>query len=224
MTHTIVTPSLQGAPPAPPARPAARTRMLLDAPIFLTLLRLATPNVLNLLALAGMITFDALFLGRLGADALAGVSLAFPFVMLMQHATNSGMGGGVSSAIARALGAGRRERADALAHHAFVLALALAALFSASMFFGGAVPVSLDGRTRRDAVGGTRLFERRVRRRRIDLHVEPARQRGARYRQYELARRCPGRQRDRACSRLPGFDLRGGRCPRWVLPARAGGW
>jgi putative MATE family efflux protein len=111
--------------------------MLLDAPIFPTLLRLATPNVLNLLALAGMITFDALFLGRLGADALAGVSLAFPFVMLMQHATNSGMGGGVSSAIARALGAGRREQADALAHHAFVLALALAALFSASMLFGG---------------------------------------------------------------------------------------
>jgi putative MATE family efflux protein len=111
--------------------------MLLEAPIFSTLLRLSAPNVLNLLALAGMITFDALFLGRLGADALAGVSLAFPFVMLMMQSTNGGMGGGVSSAIARALGAGRRDRADALAHHAFVLALALAALFSAVMLLGG---------------------------------------------------------------------------------------
>src|SRR5207245_2221650 len=67
---------------------AARTRLLLEGPILSTLLRLSAPNVLNLLAIAGMITFDALFLGRLGPDALAGVSLAFPFVMLIQHAAN----------------------------------------------------------------------------------------------------------------------------------------
>ena len=62
---------------------AARTRLLLEGPVFSTLLRLSAPNVLNLLAIAGMITFDGLFLGRLGPDALAGVSLAFPFVMLI---------------------------------------------------------------------------------------------------------------------------------------------
>jgi putative MATE family efflux protein len=110
--------------------------MILEAPIFATLLRLSAPNVLNLLAITGMITFDALFLGRLGADALAGVSLAFPWVMLIQHAANGGVGGGVSSAIARALGAGRRDRADALVHHTFVLALALAALFTTTMLIG----------------------------------------------------------------------------------------
>jgi Na+-driven multidrug efflux pump len=103
--------------------------LLLEGPILSTLLRLSAPNVLNLLALAGMITFDALFLGRLGADALAGVSLAFPFVMLIQHSANGGMGGGVSSAIARALGARQRERADALVYHTFVLALALGARY-----------------------------------------------------------------------------------------------
>ena len=89
---------------APPARPvAARTRMILEAPVLPTVLRLAAPNVLNLLALAGMITFDGLFIGRLGADALAGVSLAFPWVMLVQHTAAGGMGGAVSSAVARAL-------------------------------------------------------------------------------------------------------------------------
>src|SRR5262245_37544606 len=79
-----------------PHRPAvaARTKLLLEGPILPTLLRLSTPNVLNLLAIAGMITFDGLFVGQLGADALAGVSLAFPFVMLMQHTAASGMGGG----------------------------------------------------------------------------------------------------------------------------------
>ena len=137
MTHvTTAIATSPASPPVAPARPAARTKLLLEAPILPTLLRLSAPNVLNLLALAGMITFDALFLGRLGADALAGVSLAFPFVMLMQHSANGGVGGGVSSAIARALGAGRRDRADALVHHTFVLALALAALFSATMLLG----------------------------------------------------------------------------------------
>ena len=115
---------------------AARTRLLLEGPVLSTLLRLSAPNVLNLLAIAGMITFDGLFLGRLGADALAGVSLAFPFVMLIQHAANGGVRGGVSSAIARALGAGRRDRADALVYHTFVLAIGLAALFSTSMLLG----------------------------------------------------------------------------------------
>jgi MATE family, multidrug efflux pump len=109
---------------------AARTKLLLEGPILATLLRLSAPNVLNLLAIAGMITFDGLFLGRLGADALAGVSLAFPFVMLMQHTAASGMGGGVSSAIARALGGGKRDVADALVFQTFVLALGLAATFS----------------------------------------------------------------------------------------------
>jgi putative MATE family efflux protein len=122
------------------ARPAAaRTRLLLEGPILPTLLRLSAPNILNLLAIAGMITFDGLFVGRLGPDALAGVSLAFPFVMLIQHTAASGMGGGVSSAIARALGAGKRDVADALTLHTFVLALGLAAAFSTVLLLGAPV-------------------------------------------------------------------------------------
>src|SRR5258707_11582979 len=85
---------------------AARTRLLLEGPVLSTLLRLSAPNVLNLLAIAGMITFDALFLGRLGADVLAGVSLAFRFLFLLLHAADRGVGGGGSSRGSRALGAG----------------------------------------------------------------------------------------------------------------------
>jgi putative MATE family efflux protein len=115
-------------------RPAdARTKMLLEAPIFQTLLRLSAPNVLNLGAIAGLITFDGLFLGRLGSNALAGVSLVFPFVMFVQHVAASGMGGAVSSAVARALGAGARERAHDLATHAFALAVGMAIVFSGAM-------------------------------------------------------------------------------------------
>ena len=117
-----------------PARPAAaRTKLLLEGPIFATLLRLAAPNILNLVAFLGVIIFDGFFLGRIGTDALAGASLAFPWIMLVLQTTNSGMGAGVSSAVARALGAGKRERADELVFHAFLLALALAAIFSTVM-------------------------------------------------------------------------------------------
>jgi putative MATE family efflux protein len=114
----------------------ARTKLLLEGPILPTLLRLAAPNILNLLAFAGMITFDGFFLGRISTDALAGASLAFPWVMLIMQTTNSGMGVGVSSAISRTLGSGRRDRANDLVFHAFLLALALAAIFSSAMLAG----------------------------------------------------------------------------------------
>src|SRR5580693_3391489 len=132
---SISLPSLALAKGVTPST-AARTKLLLEGPILSTLLRLAAPNVLTLLAFAGVITFDGFFLGRIGTNALAGASLAFPWVMLVLQTTNSGMGLGVSSAIARALGAGRRDRADALVFHAFLLALVIAAIFSTVLLLG----------------------------------------------------------------------------------------
>src|SRR5262245_16685712 len=93
---------------------ADRTRRLLEGPVAPTLLRLATPNVLVMVLQAAVSTLDGVFVGWLGAHALAGVSLVFPLVMLMQTMSAGGMGGGVASAIARALGGGRRAEADAL--------------------------------------------------------------------------------------------------------------
>ncbi len=88
-------------------RPQRRARgCCLEGPILPTLLRLAAPNVLTLRAFAGVITFDGFFLGRIGTNALAGASVAFPWVMMVLQTTNRGMGVRVSSAIARALGAG----------------------------------------------------------------------------------------------------------------------
>jgi putative MATE family efflux protein len=122
-----------------------RTRMLLQAPIIPALLRLSAPNVLNLLAITGLVTFDGLFIGRLGPDALAGISLVFPWVMLMQHGAASGMGGAVSSAIARALGAGDTRKANDLVTHAFWLALMLSTLFCMTMQLAGPLIYRLMG-------------------------------------------------------------------------------
>src|SRR5215510_11228475 len=114
-----------------------RTRLLLEGPVARTLLWLAAPNVLVMVLQAAVSTLDAVFVGWLGSDALAGVSLVFPLVMLMQTMSAGGMGGGVASAVARALGGGRRADADALVVHAIVIALAMAASFTLLLELGG---------------------------------------------------------------------------------------
>jgi putative MATE family efflux protein len=115
----------------------ARTRSLLDAPVAATLLRLAIPNVVTTLVQAATGLIEAYFIGKLGTDALAGVALVFPGVMLMQMMSAGAMGGGVASSVARALGGGRRADADAVVSHALVIAIVLAACFSAAALLGG---------------------------------------------------------------------------------------
>jgi hypothetical protein len=78
-----------------------RTRLLLEGSIVGTLLRLAAPNVLVMFAQAAVGLIETYFIAKLGTDALAGVTLVFPVLMLMQMMSAGAMGGGISSAIAR---------------------------------------------------------------------------------------------------------------------------
>jgi Na+-driven multidrug efflux pump len=115
----------------------ARTRHLIEAPITSTLLRLAAPNVLVMMAQTSVGLIETYFVGKLGTDALAGVALVFPALMLMQMMSAGAMGGGISSAIARALGAGRRGDADALALHALAIGVGFGLAFTAAVLAGG---------------------------------------------------------------------------------------
>lgn len=136
--------SVPGAPGSRPGHPAAlphraesavpvdpRTRRMLEAPVLPLLVRMAWPNVLIMLAQASSGLIETWFVAKLGTDALAGMALVFPTVMLMTMLSNGAIGGGISSAVARALGSGRRELADALVLHAIVLNLVLGLGFSA---------------------------------------------------------------------------------------------
>ena len=115
----------------------ARTVRLLQHPILPTLLRLAWPNVLVMLAQSATGLIETFWVAHLGTDALAGMALVFPGVMLMQMVSGGGMGGGISSAVARALGARRNDDADALVLHAVVLNVAIGAVFSVAVLLGG---------------------------------------------------------------------------------------
>ena len=75
---------------------------------------------LVMLAQASIGLIETWWVSRLGTDALAGMALVFPGFMMMQMLSAGAIGGGISSAIARALGGGRREDADALVLHALL--------------------------------------------------------------------------------------------------------
>jgi len=114
-----------------------RTRRLLEAPIVPTLLRLGAPNVLIMLAQAAVGLIETFFVGKLGTDALAGMALVFPAVMLMQTISAGAFGGAIASSVARALGGGRRAEADVLVLHALAIALALGLIFTMAALGGG---------------------------------------------------------------------------------------
>jgi len=73
-----------------------RTRALIEGPIAATLVRLAAPNMLVMLAQTAVGLVETYFVGKLGTAALAGVALVFPLVMLMQMMSAGAMGGGIS--------------------------------------------------------------------------------------------------------------------------------
>src|SRR6201996_631980 len=100
-----------------------RTQALLEAPIGRTLLRLALPNVVVMVVQSTIGLIETYFVAKLGTDSLAGISLVFPVLMLVQMVSAGAMGGGILSAIARALGSGKREQAGRLVWHAMAIAL-----------------------------------------------------------------------------------------------------
>src|SRR4249920_3372814 len=90
---------------------------LLAGPILPTLLKLALPNSIAMFGGTLVAVAETSYIGRLGTEPLAGIALVFPFVMLTQMMSAGAMGGGVSSAVSRALGGSNGERAANLALH-----------------------------------------------------------------------------------------------------------
>lgn len=134
---------LDAAPVSPPVNG------LLTSPILPTLLRLALPNTVAMFASTLVAVAETSYIGRLGTEPLAGIALVFPFAMLTQMMSAGAMGGGVSSAISRALGAGMRDRAATLALHAAIIGACGGLFFTVTMLlFGQQFFTLLGGRGR----------------------------------------------------------------------------
>jgi putative MATE family efflux protein len=126
-----------------------RAQLLLNGPIVSTLFRLSWPNIIVMLAQTSTGLVETWWISHLGTDALAGMAVVFPVVMLMQMMSQGAMGGGISSAIARALGAGRRSEADAFVLHSILINVVFGAFFSiAVLVFGPPLYRALGGQGR----------------------------------------------------------------------------
>jgi len=108
-------------PALPPSRGVIARRILALA---------APTTLLALVQSAGQLA-ETFLAARQGTTALAGWTLVLPFSLLIQQMSAGAMGGGVVSAIARALGAGKRDEAASLVLHALLIALAGGLLFAA---------------------------------------------------------------------------------------------
>ncbi len=120
--------SAHGVPPAHP---------LLRGPILATLLRLSVPNVLAMTIAVLVGIAETYYIGRLGTESLAAMALVFPFAMLTQMLSAGAMGGGVSSAVSRALGGGDAARARTLAMHALVIGAVVGLAYSVLFLVAG---------------------------------------------------------------------------------------
>jgi Na+-driven multidrug efflux pump len=128
------------APPPPTTRDRLRRILALAAPTTL----LAGTQVAALL-------IEPWLAARQGTPALAGWAVVLPFALLLGQMSAGAMGGGVVSAIARALGARQPEEAAALATHALVIACFGAALF--------AIPLAIFPRSVLGLIGGAEAAE-----------------------------------------------------------------
>jgi putative MATE family efflux protein len=121
----------------PPPKAVVPPNSLLTSPILPTLLKLAIPNTVAMFGSALVAVAETSYIGRLGTVPLAAIALVFPFTMLTQMMSAGAMGGGVSSAISRALGAGNRDRAAVLALHAAMIGVCGGIFFTAMMLLFG---------------------------------------------------------------------------------------
>jgi putative MATE family efflux protein len=115
----------------------ANVQRSLEGSIPLVLLSFATPSLVQILVQSAIAVIEIFLLSRLGTDVLAGISAVFPIVTLFVAITTVGMGGAISSAVARALGAGNVSEAQALAAHAILLSLIFGAISAAALIFCG---------------------------------------------------------------------------------------
>lgn len=107
----------------------SRRQMMLEGPVGPTLARLAIPIILGQLLQTGYQLTDAFWVGRLGASAVAAVSVSFPVTFLV-IALGSGLAMAGATLSAQYMGAGRQDRVNHVAGQTMLM------VFLTSIFLG----------------------------------------------------------------------------------------
>ncbi|PIN87036.1 hypothetical protein COV19_01810 [Candidatus Woesearchaeota archaeon CG10_big_fil_rev_8_21_14_0_10_44_13] len=96
---------------------------------------LAIPAMIGMFVQVMYNIVDTAYVGRLGAEAIAALTFAFPIFFIL-ISFNSGLGMGMNSRVSRFLGAKEKKNAENTAMHGILLSVAVAALiFGLSLIF-----------------------------------------------------------------------------------------
>ena len=100
-----------------------RTQEFLTKPIIPLLIRMSAPNTIAFFIQSLVVLTEVWFISRLGTSSLAAVALAFPLLMITQTMSGGALGGAITSAIARSMGADDIEKAERLIWHSIIISL-----------------------------------------------------------------------------------------------------
>lgn len=106
-----------------------RTQEFLTRPIIPLLIRMSAPNTIAFFIQSLVVLTEVWFISRLGTNSLAAVALAFPLLMITQTMSGGALGGAITSAIARSMGADDIEKAERLIWHSIIISLGGAITF-----------------------------------------------------------------------------------------------
>ena len=106
-----------------------RTQEFLTRPIIPLLIRMSAPNTIAFFIQSLVVLTEVWFISRLGTNSLAAVALAFPLLMITQTMSGGALGGAITSAIARSMGADDIEKAERLIWHSIIISLGGAIIF-----------------------------------------------------------------------------------------------
>ena len=124
-----------------------RTQEFLSKPIMPLLIRMSAPNTIAFFIQSLVVLTEVWFISKLGTNSLAAVALAFPLLMITQTMSGGALGGAITSAIARSMGANDIDRVEKLIWHSVVISLGGALIFLILfLFFGNQLLFLLGGR------------------------------------------------------------------------------
>ena len=124
-----------------------RTQEFLSKPIVPLLIRMSAPNTVAFFIQSLVVLTEVWFISKLGTNSLAAVALAFPLLMITQTMSGGALGGAITSAIARSMGANDIDRVEKLIWHSVVISLGGALIFLILfLFFGNQLLFLLGGR------------------------------------------------------------------------------
>ena len=106
-----------------------RTQEFLTQPVMPLLIRMSAPNTIAFFIQSIVVLTEVWFISKLGINSLAAVALSFPLLMITQTMSGGALGGAITSAVARSMGANDIERAEKLIWHSIIISLGGAVTF-----------------------------------------------------------------------------------------------